>query len=218
MNNMIVIVMITAEEKAALLFDSVISQKDKLQKALNEGGRLLYITKRKGENGASLILHLKDPQIITDLISGYLGQIKGVLRIWVMPLFRPRFFPLPKDTKGMKRFVITLKVASDSFTSVYKHLLNPNMPDGLKKVYYAYTFQLYDNAMQLSLLADNDAILKKYITEKISAIPGVLKTSIYEIEQTKPFITYDEWQAYAGEKVPHSKWENMLTHIEGWDI
>ena len=215
---MIAIILMTADEKAGSLFDNVVKQKDELQKALKESGRLLYITKRKEANGASIILHLKDQQIITDLISGYLGQIKGVLRIWVVPLFRPRFFPLPKDTKGMKRFVITLKVASDSFTSVYKHLLNPNMPDGLKKVYYAYTFQLYDNAMQLSLLADNDAILRKYIAEEINAIPGVLKSSIYEMEQTKPFITYDEWQAYAGEKVPHSKWENMLTHIEGWDI
>lgn len=209
--------MLLGDDENGQLWDEVVRQKDKLQESLQDKGRLLYLTKRVGYNGASLFIHLKDQGIIADLVTEQLSKIKGVSRGWAVPLYRPRFFPLPKDTHNMKRFVVTLKIAPAHLGNAYKRLLNPNVPDGLKKVYYAFTFQM-DNVLQISLLADKDETINKYVAEELNAIKGVLKVNVYPIEKTKPFITYDEWQSYAGEKVHHPRWKNMLTHIEGWDI
>ncbi|MFH1226750.1 MAG: hypothetical protein V1701_02465 [Planctomycetota bacterium] len=215
---MIAIVMLLGDEKGALLWDQVISQKDEIAGILGEKGRLLYMTKRTGYNGVSLLVHIKEQEAVADLVSNRLSKIAGVNRLWVTPLYRPRFFPLPKDTHQFKRFVVTLKVTPSELGNVHKRLLNPDLPDGLKKVYYAFTFQLYDDVIQMSYLADKDATMNDFVTQKINTLKGVQKSSIYPIEKTKPFITYDEWQEYAGEKAHHPKWKSMFTHIKGWDM
>ncbi|MEK7448497.1 MAG: hypothetical protein AAB019_03330 [Planctomycetota bacterium] len=196
------------------VWDEIINQKENLQTTLQDKGRLLYLTKRIGYNEASLFVHVKDAQVITELITSHLAKIKGVSGIWVIQLFKPKFFPLPRDTHLMKRFVITAKVEPACLSDVYKKLLNPNLPDGLKKVYYAFTFHLYDDCLQFSLLADQEETVQKYVKEILSQMTGVLKTAVYPIEKTKPFISYEDWQEYAKEGVSASAWDHMLTHFK----
>ncbi|MCK4908746.1 MAG: hypothetical protein KAS70_02500 [Planctomycetes bacterium] len=210
---MISIIRVLAKDDLTSIWDEIIRRKDELQSSLQKKGQLLYLTKRTGYNEASLFMHVKELPAVSELITAQLSKIKGVSGIWVIQLFRPKFFPLPRDTHTMKRFVITAKVAPESLADVYKQLLNPNMPDGLKKVYYAFTFHFYDDCLQFSLLADKEETVRKYVADVLAKMTGVLKTNIYPIEKTKPFITYDEWQAYAKEGVSLAAWNHMLAQF-----
>ncbi|MBI5779385.1 MAG: hypothetical protein HZA49_08005 [Planctomycetes bacterium] len=212
---MIVIIRMLTDDAGRNLWNEITTRKDDLQKVLQNRGRLLYLSKRKGHNEASLFVHAKDSTVINELISNYLNKIESVSAIWLIHLYKPRFFPLPADTTNMKRFTITAKVKPKYLSEVYGKLADPNLPEGLKKVYYAFTFHLYDETLQYSLLADSEQTLQKYLTEKVNKIEGVLRTDIHPIEKTKPFISYKEWQEYAGSDSTIPTWQHhMISQFE----
>ena len=212
---MIVIIRMLTDDAGKNLWDEIANRKDDLQKVLQNRGRLLYLSKRKGHNEASLFVHAKDSNVINELITGHLSKVKSISAIWVIHLFKPRFFPIPPDTTNMKRFVITAKIKPGCLSEVYGALTDPNLPEGLKKVYYAFTFHLYDETLQYSLLVNSEDTLKKYLAEKVNQIEGVLKTEIHPIEKTKPFISYKEWQEYAGDDNAIPTWQqHMVSQFE----
>jgi hypothetical protein len=55
-------------------------------------------------------------------------------------------------------------------------------------------------------LAKNETELKKFISEVVDKIPGVLRTTICEIEKNQPFITYKVWQKYASRSPFGENW------------
>ena len=85
-------------------------------------------------------MDLSDESILGDLVVSHLAKIKGVDNFVIHHLFKPKFYPLPRDTKEYMRFVINLKVEPPYLTDVYKNLIDPNIPEGMKKVYFAFTF------------------------------------------------------------------------------
>src|SRR3989339_347396 len=107
---MIVIIRMLTDDASKNLWDEIAHRKEDLQKVLQDRGRLLYLSKRKGHNEASLFVHAKDSNVINELITGHLSKVKSVSAIWVIHLFKPRFFPIPSDTIDLKRFVITAKI------------------------------------------------------------------------------------------------------------
>ncbi len=207
---MIVIVRMLTDSDAKKLWDSIIFQKDLLQSSLDKKGRLLYLTKRVGCNEASLFIHTNDLNGVIDLVLGPLGKIEGVTDISIIHLLRPRFFPVPKDTYGMKRFVITAKVNPQQYREVYKKLLNPNIPEGLRKVYYAFTFQQHEGDLQYSLLAEEEESVRKFVTEHINTINGIISTQLQQAEKTKPFISYKEWLEYTSEGNAVPAWHHYM--------
>jgi hypothetical protein len=155
-----------------------------------------------------------DPSALSDLIVYHLSKISNITGIILHHLFQPKFFRLPRDTHSMKRFTISLKVSPSHLSDVYKKLIDPNLPDGLKKVYFAFTFHHTDDSLQFSLLADDEVKLRNYVTEIIDRIPGVIKTTVYPIEKTKPFISYESWQDYASQNASAPEWEQILTQLK----
>ena len=125
-------------------------------------------------------------------------------------MIKPVFFPLPKDTKGMKRFTITLKVFPKKLKDVYHNIANATLPEGLKMAYIAYTFHLFGDSVQFSILADSEEALYKYLAEEVNKLPGVLKTTINEIERTRPLVSYDEWKQYATSHGLVPSWDEEL--------
>jgi hypothetical protein len=212
---MIVIIRIRSKEAIDPVWDEIIKQQAVLQKQIKNQGHLLYLTKRLGyHNEASLIAHMIDQAALSDLVVTHLSKIAGVESVEIHHLFRPKFFSLPRDTHSMKRFTIALKIAPAALSDVYKKLIDPNLPDGLKKVYFALTFHHRDDSLQFSLLAQEESILRKYVAEIIDQIPGVLKTSVYTIEKTKPFIAHDDWQRYASQNTSAPGWEQILSQFK----
>jgi hypothetical protein len=197
---MILIVKMLGDTNAKKLWDSIIRQQDELQSALGRKGKLLYLSKRRGYNEACLFVHVKDTGSIIELVVDHLSKIDGISSFCIAHLFRPRFFPVPKDTYDMKRYVITAKVNPKYFTDVYKKLLNPNLPEGLKRVYYAFTFHSYDDNLQYSFLANNEESAQKYVNDSINTVKGIIIADMHQIERTKAFITYKEWVKYTSEE------------------
>ena len=212
---MILIVKMLGDTSAKKLWDSIIRQQDDLQAVLGRQGKLLYLTKRRGYNEACLFVHVKDSGSIIELVADHLSKIEGLSSLCIAHLFRPRFFPVPKDTSDMKRFVITAKVSPKHFTEVYKKLLNPNLPEGLRRVYYAFSFHSYDDNLQYSFLAENEEIAQNYVNDSINAVKGIIIADLHQIERTKAFITYKEWVKYTseGDNITPGKY-HMINDIE----
>lgn len=53
------------------------------------------------------IIRLKSQQLIQDIledfIAEHLNKIEHITGIWVINMIKPVFYPLPKDTKNMKK-------------------------------------------------------------------------------------------------------------------
>jgi len=195
---MLIIIRIHSKGPLQPVWDRIIEQQEPIQKALAGKCQLLYLTKRLGFNReASLFIDLSDESILGDLVVSHLAKIKGVESFVIHHLFKPKFYPLPRDTKEYRRFVINLKVEPSNLTEVYKNLIDPNIPEGMKKVYFAFTFHQSSDSVQLSILSKSEDVMREYVSTVIASLPGVVRTTVIPIEISKSFISYDTLQGFA---------------------
>jgi translation elongation factor EF-1beta len=207
---MINIVRLQSQEKKEKICDVIMSQINELQDSIKGKGQLLYLSKRIKHKDVSLFIHTKDPGVLGDFIAERLNNVENITDIWVINMIKPVFFPLPKDTKGMKRFTITLKVFPKKLKDVYQNIANATLPESLKMAYIAYTFHLFGDSIQFSILADSEEALNKYLAEEVKKLPGVVKTTINEIERTRPLVSYDEWKQYSSTHGIVPAWDEEL--------
>ncbi len=214
---MITIIRLKSQEKKERICDDVMSQIDGLQESIKGKGQLLYLSKRAKHEDVSIFVHMADPNVLGDFIAEHLNKIEHITGIWVINLIKPLFYPLPKDTRSLKRFAITMKVFPKSLKDVYQNIATAALPDGLKMAYIAYTFHLFGDCIQFSILAEKEETLNKYLTEVIDKISGVLSTTVNLIEMTKPLVSYDEWKRYSSEHglVPSWDEELMIKQFQG---
>lgn len=210
---MLVIIRIHSKESIEPVWDEIIKNQDRLQKVHPDRCHILYLTKRMGfHNELSLFVEAADRATLSELIVSHLSKIKGIDGFVVHHLYRARFYPLPQDTGEYKRFTINLKVDAPYLPEVYKKLTDPNIPEGMKKVYFAYTFHSSTDSMQLSLLCKSEDTLREYVGRVIDKLPGVLKTTVFAIESTKPFISYETWQKFAEQNPAALDWTHLRGH------
>ena len=213
---MISIIIMQAQENPEGLWNNILDNKDKLQNAFGNKGRLLYLSKRCNYNEANLSVHAAEPNILGSFIAHELAQIEEITGVWVVNMLQPDFFPLPKDTKLMKRYIITLKIFPKRLEDVYEKISSQEYPVWIKLVYKAYTFHLFNDCIQFSVLSkNNDAELRKFVNDIVDKIPGVLKSTVFEIEKTHPFISYKEWETYASQHTFSIDWDerNMIAQF-----
>jgi hypothetical protein len=209
--------MIQAQENPELLWNNILENKQELQNGLGNQGRLLFLSKRRNYNEASLSVHVAESNILGNFVAQHVAKIKEATGMWVTSMLSPVFFPLPKDTKQMKRYVLALKIFPNRLSGVYEKLSIPNHPEWIKQSYLAYTLHLFNDSIQLSLLSERpDAELRNYISTAIDKIPGILKSTVFEIEKTHPFISYEEWQDYASQHPTVVEWngKNMIAQYQ----
>ena len=207
---MINIVRLQSQEKKEKICDVIMSQLNDLQESIKGKGQLLYLSKRIKHKDVSLFIHTNDPGVLGDFIAERLNNVENITDIWVINMIKPVFFPLPKDTKGMKRFTITLKVFPKKLKDVYQNIATATLPESLKMAYLAYTFHLFGDSIQFSILADSEEALNKYLAEVVNKLPGVVKMTINEIERTRPLVSYDEWKQYSSNHGIVPAWDEEL--------
>jgi len=205
---MIVIIRIQAQEKPELLWNDVLLNKDRLQEALGAKGKILYLSKRCNYKEVSLFVHVADTNILGDFISGHLAKLESVTGIWLINMLKPVFHPLPKGAGQMKRYTITLKAYSPKLSEIYGALVNLPPVNDVSIGYLAYTCHLFGDCIQISLQASNGAGIQKYVDEVIGKVPGVLRTTLCEIEKTHPFVSYEEWQKYISANAVLVDWDD----------
>src|SRR4030066_1431331 len=205
---MISIIRLQSQERKERICDFVMAQLDELQESIKDKGQLLYLTKRAKHEDVSLFIHAIDPNYLGDFIAEDLNKIEHVTGIWVINMIKPIFYPLPKDTKNMKRFAISLKVFTKNLKEVYQNMATANLPDGLKMAYLAYTFHLFEDSIQLSILAENAEALDKYLAGTVEKMPGVLRTTMNPIVMTRPLVSYETWREYSARHGIVPSWDD----------
>ncbi len=213
---MITIIRLKSQERKQKICDDILSRMDELQESIRGRGMLLYLTKRVKHEDVSLIVHTTDQNVLGDFITEQLSKIKHLTSIWVINMIKPIFYPLPKDTKRMKRFTITLKVFPNNLKDVYHNIATSTLPDYLKMAYITYTCHLYGDCIQFSILAEEEEALGKYMSEVVNKMPGVLNTTVNLIERTRPLVSYDEWKQYSSNHgiVPSWDEESMVKQFQ----
>jgi len=207
---MITIIRLKSQEHKERFCDYIMSQKDELQKGIEGKGRLLYLSKRAKHEDVSLFIHTLNPDVLGDFIADHLSKIEHITSTWVINMIKPVFYPLPKDTKNMKRFTITLKVFPKNLKDVYQNIATASLPGGLKMAYIAYTCHLFGDCIQFSILAEKEETLNKYLADVVNKIPGVLNTTVNLIERTRPLVSYDEWRQYSTKHGIVQSWDEAL--------
>ncbi len=207
---MIAIVRMKAQERPESLWDYVVTHTEELQDKLRERGRLLYISRRAKHEDVSLFVHVADSDVLGSVIADELGGIQDLTGCWVINMLKPVFFPLPKDTRKMERYVVTLRVFPSHLSEVYEDLLRVVVPQGIMMTYLALTCHLYGDSLQFSVLADDEDRLNRFIADRVKPMPGVLKTTISYVERTKPLVSYDEWMTYSTHHSLIPSWSERL--------
>lgn len=213
---MITIIRLKSQERKKKICNDILSQVNELQESIRGRGQLLYLTKRVKHEDVSLIVHTTGPDVLGDFITEQLSKIEHITSIWVINMIKPIFYPLPKDTRNLKRFTITLKVFPNNLNAAYQNIATSALPDHLKMAYIAYTFHLYGDAIQFSVLAEDEEALNKYLSEVVNRIPGVLNTTVNLVERTRPLVSYDEWKQYSSYHgiVPSWDEESMVSQFQ----
>lgn len=210
---MITIIRLMSQEHRERVCDFILSHKDDLQKGIEGKGRLLYLSKRAIHEDVSLFIHTLDSDALGDFIADPLSEIEHITSAWIINLIKPIFYPLPRDTKDLRRFTITLKVFPKNLKYVYQNIATSSLPTGFMMAYIAYTCHLFGDCIQFSILAKEEKALNKYLTEVVNKIPGVLKTTVNLIVRTWPLISYDEWKQYSAEHGIVTSWnEEFMIH------
>jgi hypothetical protein len=207
---MITLIRLKSQERRERICDLVMAQMDELQESLIGKGQLLYLSKRAKHEDLSLFIHTVDPNVLGDFIVEHLNKVEHITDIWVINMIKPIFYPLPKDTKNMKRFTITLKVFPKNLKEVYQDIASAFLPDGLKMAYIAYTFHLFGDSIQLSILTEKEETLNRYLAEVINRTPGVVNTTVNLIERTRPLVSYEGWKQYSAYHNLVPSWDEEL--------
>lgn len=213
---MISIIRIRSQEQKEWICEYIVSQKDYLQDGIEGKGQLLYLSNRAKHEDVSLFIHTVDEDALGDFIADHLNQIEHILSIWVINMIKPIFYPLPRDTKSMTRYTVTLKVYPKKLKETYQAIASSALAEGLKMAYIAYTCHLFGDCIQFSILADNEERLKKHITGVINKMPGVLKSTVNPIVKTWPLVSYDEWKKYSFKHgiIPSWDAESMINQFQ----
>ncbi len=207
---MITIIRLKSQEKKERICDDIVFKINELQKSLEGKGHLLYLSKRIKHEDVSLFVHTTDPGVLGDFIADQLNKIGHITDIWVINLIKPIFYPLPKDTKNMKRYVVALKIFPKNLKDVYQHISKAILPEGLRMAYIAYTFHLFGDSLQFSVLTEEEKTLTDYLSDAIDKIPGVLKRTVNRIERTRPLVSYDTWKQYSLSHGLVTTWDEEL--------
>jgi hypothetical protein len=207
---MISIIRLKSQEHKERIFDDIVSQISELQKNVEGKGQLLYLSKRAKHEDVSLFVHTIDPNVLGDFIAEQLNKIEHITDIWVINMIKPIFFPLPKDTRNLKRFTITLKVFPKNLKDVYQNIAKTALPNVLKIAYITFTFHLFGDSLQFSILTEKEETLINFLREEVDRIPGVLNKTLNLIEKTKPLVSYDEWKQYSSNYGIVPSWDDEL--------
>lgn len=207
---MISIIRLKPQERGEKICDYIMSRVNELQDGIKGKGQMLYLSKRAKHEDVSLFIHTVDTDVLGDFIVEHLNKIEHITSIWVINMIKPVFYPLPKDTRHMKRLSVTLKVFPKNLKDVYRTIATAALPAGLKMAYIAYTCHLFGDCLQFSILAESEKTLYKYITEKVHRIPGVLNSTVNLIEMTRPLVSYDEWKQYSARHGIIPSWDEEL--------
>jgi hypothetical protein len=203
---MIAIVRLQASESVEELWEHILSNVNWWRKELENRGLPLYLTRRSGYDDVSLFIHVVEPDDLGNFINTYIGRSPGVSGVWLVNLLNPVFFPLPRDTRGMHRYAISVRTTPNNLVRARDEICCLREPLGVRMAYCGFTYLNYEESLYYSVLAENDTQLGDHI-DRVLELDTVLRARPQAIERTVPLVSYSKWVEYSAEHLLVPSWD-----------
>ncbi|MFO7677640.1 MAG: hypothetical protein R6V50_04580 [Thermoplasmatota archaeon] len=146
----------------------------------------LYATQSEGMMNIGLIFEVKGTDYMTKFITEDIVKCDEIHHTKTISLMKPIFFPIPKKKpETIHRYVIRVYAHPKQYKNVYDHLINHNYPFNLFPIYVSYS--LGDEDIIMSLGADSEATVNKFVKSHIRQLDGVNQASYYPVYRAKRF-------------------------------
>jgi len=161
--------------------------------------RPLFLTHRDMQEDTSLIVKADDPDSLADFIATHIASIPNLRGIWVLNMANIKVFRLPKDRpRDLRRFTVTIDALPRNVHNVYERISNLRPSDEIIITYIAQTFQSFNAAIMVSVLARSRNHMEAFVREYISPIQGVDGTEITYISKTLRLVSPEQWLKEVG--------------------
>jgi len=146
----------------------------------------LYATQTEGMMDIGLIFDVEDPDDISKFLTEDIVKCDEVHHTKTISLMKPVFFPIPKKKpENIQRYVIRIYAHPRYYSTIYNYLNNYNYPFNLFPIYISYS--LGDEDIIMSIAADSEATVNKFLREQIRPMDGVDQSSFYPVHRAKRF-------------------------------
>ena len=115
----------------------------------------------------------------------------------ICDLVMDRLDELQESLKDKGQLLYLTKRARHEDVSLYRNIATASLPNSLKLAYLAYTFHLFEDSMQFSILTGNEETLNNYLADVVEKMPGMLRTTVNMIERTRSLVSYETWRKYS---------------------
>ncbi len=155
--------------------------------------KLLYMTRRHLQDDTSLIIEVKDPDVLSDFLMKHFATLKYVRGIWVMNLAKMRFFKVPMEHPGFFRFTVTIEAMPSHIEHIYESISALKPGRDVMINYIAHTFQPGGASLMVSVLSRSRNHMDTFVEDCIKTIDGVVDTETTPISKTTRLVPPEEW-------------------------
>jgi len=152
----------------------------------NKSFRPLFATQTEGMMDIGLIFDVEKPDDISEFITEDIVKCDEVHHTKTISLMKPVFFPIPKKKpEEIQRFVMRIYSHPKDYKKIYEYLTNYTYPFNLFPIYISYS--LGDEDIIMSVGADHQETVRKFLRENVRTIDGVSQAMVYPVYKAKRF-------------------------------
>jgi len=146
----------------------------------------LYATQSEGMMNVGIIFDVKGPDCLSKFITEEIVKCDEVHHTKTVSLMKPVFFPIPKKKpENIQRYVIRIYAHPKEYKTIYNYLIDRKYPFNLFPIYVSYS--LGDEDLIMSVAADSEQTVNKFVKENIRMLDGVNQSSYYPVHRAKRF-------------------------------
>jgi hypothetical protein len=161
--------------------------------------KLLYMTRRHLQEDTSLIVHVSDPDALTDFLLKHIATASYVRGIWVINMAKMRFFKLPPDRpRDFSRFTVTVDAKLDHLEDIYNEISSYEPGRDIMVNYIAHTFQSFHGSIMASVLARGREHMDAFVEDCVMSIEGVLNAEQTYISKSLRLVSPEDWWESVG--------------------
>ena len=146
----------------------------------------LYATQSEGMMNVGLIFDVKESDSLSEFITEEVIKCDEIHHTKTVSLMKPVFFPIPKKKpENIQRYIIRIYAHPRNYKRIYDYLVGYNYPFNLFPIYISYS--LGDEDIIMSIAADHQETVNRFLKEHIRALDGVEQSSFYPVHRAKRF-------------------------------
>jgi len=146
----------------------------------------LYATQSEGMMNVGLLFDVKEPDSLSEFITEEIIKCDEIHHTKTVSLMKPVFFPIPKKKpENIQRYIIRIYAHPCNYKRIYDYLVGYNYPFNLFPIYISYS--LGDEDIIMSIAADHQETVNRFLKEHIRVLDGVEQSSFYPVHRAKRF-------------------------------